>query len=110
MRAVLTGPATGRERGLLRRERDLPQDPVRVSALGPDRIEVNYKIRKKIRSTARTTRLSPGTADAAAADPESSLVGQSYVCSFARTSDDRDRSGNWIWAGSGVHRASHCPG
>jgi hypothetical protein len=82
------------------------------SPLGPDRIEVNYKIATEDplygRDNALVTGNWPTPPDA---DPESSLVGQSYVCSFARNvpmivTDP----GNWIWAGSGVYRGEALPG
>ena len=45
------------------------------------------------------------------ADPESSLIGQSYVCSvtsnFPMVVTD---PGSWVWAGGGVHAGASLPG
>ena len=82
------------------------------SPLGPDRIEVNYKVAPEDplygRDNALVTGNWPTPPDA---DPESSLVGQSYVCSvtsnFPMVVTD---PGGWVWAGSGVHRGESLPG
>jgi hypothetical protein len=82
------------------------------SPLGPDRIEVNYKIPREDplygRDDALVTGNWPTPPDA---DPESSLVGQSYVCSvtgnFPMVVTD---PGSWVWAGAGVHRGESLPG
>jgi hypothetical protein len=50
--------------------------------LGPDRIEVNYKIPQEDPLYGRDNALVTGNWPTAPdADPESSLIGQSYVCS-----------------------------
>ena len=82
------------------------------SALGPDRIEVNYKIPAEDPLYGKDNALVTGNWPAPpAADPESSLVGQSYVCSvtsnFPMVVTD---PGGWVWAGSGVHRGESLPG
>ena len=82
------------------------------SPLGPDRIEVNYKIPQEDplygKDNALVTGNWPIPPDA---DPESSLVGQSYVCSvtsnFPMVVTD---PGSWVWAGAGVHRGEPLPG
>jgi hypothetical protein len=82
------------------------------SPLGPDRIEVNYKIPQEDplygKDNALVTGNWPGPPDA---DPESSLVGQSYVCSvtgnFPMVVTD---PGSWVWAGAGVRRGEPLPG
>jgi hypothetical protein len=82
------------------------------SPLGPDRIEVNYKIPQSDplygKDNAVVTGNWPTPPDA---DPESSLVGQSYVCSvthnFPLVVTD---PGSWVWAGSGVFRGESLPG
>ena len=82
------------------------------SSLGPDRIEVNYKFPQEDpllgKDNALVTGNWPTWPDA---NPESSLIGQSYVCSvtsnFPMVVTD---PGNWIWAGSGVHRNQELPG
>ena len=82
------------------------------SPLGPDRIEVNYKIPQEDPLYGKDNALVTGNwPTPPAADPESSLVGQSYVCSFGRNvpmivTDP----GNWIWAGGGVYRGESLPG
>ena len=82
------------------------------SPLGPDRIEVNYKIAPEDPLYGQDNALVTGNwPTPPAADPESSLVGQSYVCSFASNvpmivTDP----GNWVWAGSGVYRGEALPG
>ena len=82
------------------------------SPLGPDRIEVNYKIPAEDplygTDDALVTGNWPTPPDA---DPESSLVGQSYVCSvtsnFPMVVTD---PASWVWAGAGVHRGEPLPG
>ena len=82
------------------------------SPLGPDRIEVNYKDPQEDplygRDNALVTGNWPTPPDA---DPESSLIGQSYVCSvtsnFPMVVTD---PGNWVWAGGGVHAGESLPG
>ena len=82
------------------------------SPLGPDRIEVNYKIPQEDplygRDNALVTGNWPTPPDA---DPESSLIGQSYVCSvtsnFPMVVTD---PGSWVWAARACTRASCCPG
>jgi len=82
------------------------------SPLGPDRIEVNYKIPQEDplygKDNALVTGNWPVPPDA---DPESSLVGQSYACSvtsnFPMVVTD---PGSWVWAGGGVHRGEQLPG
>jgi len=82
------------------------------SPLGPDRIEVNYKNPPEDPLYGKDDALVTGNwPTPPAADPESSLVGQSYVCSFTRNvpmvvTDP----GSWVWAGSGVHRGEALPG
>ncbi len=82
------------------------------SPLGPDRIEVNYKIASEDplygKDNALVTGNWPTPPDA---DPESSLVGESYVCSVTSNfpmvvTDPR----SWVWAGSGVHAGESLPG
>jgi hypothetical protein len=82
------------------------------SPLGPDRIEVNYKIPQEDplygKDNALVTGNWPTPPDA---DPESSLVGQSYVCSFGpNVPMIVTDPGNWIWAGGGVYRGESLPG
>ena len=82
------------------------------SPLGPDRIEVNYKIPQEDplygRDNALVTGNWPTPPDA---DPESSLIGQSYVCSvtsnFPMVVTD---PGSWVWAGAGLHAGESLPG
>ena len=82
------------------------------SPLGPDRIEVNYKIPQEDplygKDNALVTGNWPTPPDA---DPESSLIGQSYVCSvtsnFPMVVTD---PGSWVWAGGGVHAGESLPG
>ncbi len=82
------------------------------SPLGPDRIEVNYKIPAEDplygKDDALVTGNWPTPPDA---DPESSLIGQSYVCSvtsnFPMLVTD---PGSWVWAGAGVYRNEALPG
>ncbi|HEX6522922.1 MAG TPA: N,N-dimethylformamidase beta subunit family domain-containing protein [Streptosporangiaceae bacterium] len=82
------------------------------SALGPDRIEVNYKVPQEDplygKNNALVTGNWPTWPDP---DPESSLIGQSYVCSVARNfpmvvTDP----GSWIWKGSGARQGQQLPG
>ena len=81
------------------------------SPLGPDRIEVNYKIPQEDplygKDNALVTGNWPTPPDA---DPESSLIGQSYVCSvtsnFPMVVTD---PGSWVWAAAACTRASRCP-
>jgi hypothetical protein len=81
------------------------------SPLGPDRIEVNYKIPQEDplygKDNALVTGNWPTPPDAA---PESSLVGQSYVCSvtsdFPMVVTDQ---GSWVWAGADVHPGESLP-
>ena len=82
------------------------------SPLGPDRIEVNYKIPQEDPLYGRDNALVTGNwPTAPTADPESSLIGQSYVCSvtsnFPMVVTD---PGSWVWAGAACTRASRCPG
>jgi hypothetical protein len=82
------------------------------SPLGPDRIEVNYKIPAEDPLYGKDNALVTGNwPTPPAADPESSLIGQSYVCSvtsnFPMVVTD---PGSWVWAGSGVHRGESLPG
>lgn len=83
------------------------------SPLGPDRIEVNYKIPQEDplygTDNALVTGNWPNPPDA---DPESSLIGQSYVCSVASSNYPIvvTDPGNWIWAGSGVYQGEQLPG
>ena len=82
------------------------------SPLGPDRIEVNYKIPQEDplygKDNALVTGNWPTPPDP---DPESSLIGQSYVCSvtsnFPMVVTD---SGSWVWAAAACMRASRCRG
>ena len=82
------------------------------SPLGPDRIEVNYKIPQEDplygKDNALVTGNWPTPPDP---DPESSLIGQSYVCSvtsnFPMVVTD---PGSWVWAGGGVHAGEVLPG
>ena len=82
------------------------------SPLGPDRIEVNYKIPQEDplygKDNALVTGDWPLPPDA---DPESSLIGQSYVCSvtanFPMVVTDPD---SWVWAASGVRAGESLPG
>ena len=82
------------------------------SPLGQDRIEVNYKIPQQDplygRDDALVTGNWPTPPDA---DPESSLIGQSYVCSltsnFPMVVTD---PGSWVWAGAGVRGGESLPG
>jgi hypothetical protein len=82
------------------------------SPLGPDRVEVNYKFPQEDplygKDNALVTGNWPTPPDA---DPESSLIGQSYVCSvtsnFPMVVTD---PGSWVWAGSGVHAGQALPG
>ncbi|MGO8891572.1 MAG: N,N-dimethylformamidase beta subunit family domain-containing protein [Streptosporangiaceae bacterium] len=82
------------------------------SPLGPDRIEVNYKIPQEDplygKDNALVTGNWPTPPDP---DPESSLIGQSYVCSvtsnFPMVVTD---PGSWVWAGGGVHAGESLPG
>jgi len=82
------------------------------SPLGPDRIEVNYKVPAEDplygKDNALVTGNWPTPPDA---DPESSLIGQSYVCSvtsnFPMVVTD---PGSWIWAGAGAYRGESLPG
>lgn len=82
------------------------------SPLGRDRIEVNYKIPQEDplygRNNALVTGNWPTYPDP---DPESSLIGESYVCSVTRNypmtvTDPR----SWIWAGAGVSQGEQLPG
>ena len=82
------------------------------SPLGPDRIEVNYKIPQEDplygKDNALVTGNWPTPPDA---DPESSLIGQSYVCSFTSNfpmvvTDP----GSWMSAGGGVYAGESLPG
>ena len=82
------------------------------SPLGPDRIEVNYKIPQEDplygRDDALVTGNWPTPPDA---DPESSLTGQSYVCSFTRNAAMLVTDpGSWVWAGGGVRGGEALPG
>lgn len=82
------------------------------SPLGPDRIEVNYKIPQEDplygKDNALVTGNWPTPPDA---DPESSLIGQSYVCSFtSNVPMVVTDPGSWVWAGSGVHPGESLPG
>ena len=82
------------------------------SPLGPDRIEVNYKIPQEDplygKDNALVTGNWPTPPDA---DPESSLIGQSYVCSFtSNVPMVVTDPGSWIWAGSGVYAGDSLPG
>jgi hypothetical protein len=82
------------------------------SPLGPDRIEVNYKIPQEDplygKDNALVTGNWPTPPDA---DPESSLIGQSYVCSFtSNVPMVVTDPGSWIWADSGVHQGESLPG
>jgi len=82
------------------------------SPLGPDRVEVNYKVAQEDplygKDNAQVTGNWPTYPDP---DPESSLIGQSYVCSvtsnFPMVVTD---PGNWIWARAGVHLDEELPG
>ncbi|MBV9445686.1 MAG: hypothetical protein JO345_07305 [Streptosporangiaceae bacterium] len=82
------------------------------SALGPDRIEVNYKIPQEDplygKDNALVTGNWPTWPDP---DPESSLIGQSYVCSvtsnFPMVVTDPE---SWIWKGSGARQGQQLPG
>ena len=82
------------------------------SPLGPDRIEVNYKIPQEDplygKADAAVTGNWPTWPDP---DPESALIGQSYVCwvasNFPMVVTD---PGNWIWRGSGLRRGQELPG
>jgi len=82
------------------------------SPLGPDRIEVNYKVPQEDplygKDDALVTGNWPTPPDA---DPESSLIGQSYVCSvtsnFPMVVTD---PGSWVWRGGGVRRGESLPG
>jgi hypothetical protein len=82
------------------------------SPLGPDRVEVNYKNAREDplygKDNAAVTGNWPTYPDP---NPESSLIGQSYVCSvtsnFPMVVTDPH---NWIWAGSGVHQNQELPG
>jgi hypothetical protein len=82
------------------------------SPLGPDRVEVNYKFPQEDplygKHNAQVTGNWPTPPDA---DPESSLIGQSYVCSvtsnFPMVVTD---PGSWVWAGSGVRAGQALPG
>ncbi|MGD0604670.1 MAG: N,N-dimethylformamidase beta subunit family domain-containing protein [Streptosporangiaceae bacterium] len=82
------------------------------SPLGPDRVEVNYKIPQEDPLYGKDNALVTGNwPTPPAADPESSLVGQSYVCSFGpNVPMIVTDPGNWIWAGSGVYRGESLPG
>jgi hypothetical protein len=82
------------------------------SPLGPDRIEVNYKIPQEDPFYGKDNALVTGNWPAPPdADPESALVGQSYVCSvtsnFPMVVTD---PGSWVWAGAGVHAGESLPG
>jgi hypothetical protein len=82
------------------------------SPLGPDRIEVNYKIPQEDPLYGKDNAAVTGNWPTwPAPDPESSLIGQSYVCSvtsnFPMIVTD---PGNWIWRGSGVHQNTELPG
>ena len=82
------------------------------SPLGPDRVEVNYKIAPEDPLYGKDNALVTGNwPTPPAADPESSLVGQSYVCSvtgnFPMVVTD---PGSWVWAGAACTRVSRCPG
>jgi N,N-dimethylformamidase beta subunit-like protein len=82
------------------------------SPLGPDRIEVNYKVPQEDPLYGRDNAAVTGNWPAApAAAPESALVGQSYVCSatsnFPLAVTDPH---SWVWAGSGVYRGESLPG
>ena len=82
------------------------------SPLGPDRVEVNYKVPQEDPLYGRDNALVTGNwPTPPAADPESSLVGQSYVCSvtsnFPMVVTD---PGSWVWAGAGVHAGESLPG
>jgi len=82
------------------------------SALGRDRIEVNYKVPQEDPLYGRDNALVTGNwPDPPDADPESSLTGQAYGCFSSRdyplvVTDP----GGWVWAGSGVHRGESLPG
>ena len=82
------------------------------SPLGPDRIEVNYKIPQEDPLYGRDDALVTGNWPTAPdADPESSLIGQSYVCSFtSNAAMVVTDPGNWVWAGAGVHLGESLPG
>jgi hypothetical protein len=82
------------------------------SPLGADRVEVNYKVPQEDplygKNNALVTGNWPTWPDPV---PESSLIGQSYVCSvtsnFPMVVTD---PGSWIWAGSGVRQNQELPG
>ena len=81
------------------------------SPLGPDRVEVNYKIAPEDPLYGKDNALVTGNwPTPPAADPESSLVGQSYVCSvtsnFPMVVTD---PGSWVWAGAGLHAGESLP-
>ena len=82
------------------------------SPLGPDRVEVNYKVAPEDPLYGKDNALVTGNwPTPPAADPESSLVGQSYVCSvtgnFPMVVTD---PGSWVWAGAGLHAGESLPG
>ncbi|HLK02623.1 MAG TPA: N,N-dimethylformamidase beta subunit family domain-containing protein, partial [Streptosporangiaceae bacterium] len=82
------------------------------SPLGADRIEVNYKVASEDplygKDNPAVTGNWPVQPDA---DPESSLIGQSYVCSvvsnYAMVVTD---PASWIWRGADVSAGSRLPG
>lgn len=80
------------------------------SSLGADRIEVNYKVPQEDPLYGRDDKSVTGDWPAPPnADPESTLVGESYGCDTGTVSA-MSVTGGWIWAGTGVRRGGSLSG
>jgi hypothetical protein len=82
------------------------------SALGPDRVEVNYKDPREDPLNGRDDALVTGDwPDPPDARPESALTGAAYACYSGRhTPMTVTDPGGWIWAGTGVRAGEQLPG
>ena len=84
-----------------------------ASALGPDRVEVNYKDPTADPLYGTDDPVVTGNwPDPPDADPESSLTGQAYDC-FLRGGNQPmivTDPGAWIWSGTGVRAGEKLPG
>lgn len=74
------------------------------TALGPRRLEIDYKVVSEDPLRTRDPDLATGNwRDEPRADPESTLSGEMYECFPGDDPLVVVDSGNWIWAGTGVH-------
>ncbi len=81
------------------------------SPVGPDRIEVNYKSASEDPVTRTDPRVNTGNwPDAPAADPESTLTGESYRCNPVRADLVFTGADGWLLDGTGVRAGTRLPG